>query len=224
MATQILKADLHSHTYHSFDGLTSPGKFVSACLSRGINCVAITEHNNIKGALAIKRLAPFKIIVGEEIRTRDGEIIGLFLQAEVPPGLSAEETVTRIKDQGGVVSIPHAFDRFRSGLGEETMLRILPQIDIIESFNARNLLPGDNARARRFAREHGIPAISVSDSHSPCELGRSHIEIAGFDTPAEFLAAVRQAKLIKRHANPLIHLTSRWAVTRRKLMGWRPVE
>lgn len=222
MATRTIKADLHSHTYYSFDGLTSPGRFVSASLAAGLGCVAITEHNNIRGALAIKRMAPFKIIIGEEIRTSEGEIVGLFLEEEVPPHLSAEETVERIKAQGGIVSIPHPFDRFRSGLGEETMLRILPQIDLMESFNARCLIPDDNARARQFAAEHGIPAIAVSDAHSPGELGHSHIELPDFDGPEQFLQSLRQARLVKRHSSPLIHLASRWAVTRRRWLHWNP--
>src|SRR5581483_9465055 len=135
MATRTIKADLHSHTYYSFDGLTSPGRFVTASLMAGLGCVAVTEHNNIKGALVLKRMAPFKIIIGEEIRTREGEIIGLFLEDDIPPGLSAAETITRIKAQGGVVSVPHPFDHFRSGLGEATLLRLLDRVGVIESFN-----------------------------------------------------------------------------------------
>ncbi|HXG35966.1 MAG TPA: PHP domain-containing protein [Dehalococcoidia bacterium] len=223
MSSRLLKADLHSHTYYSPDALTSPGQFVASCLKRNINCVAVTEHNSIAGALAMQRLAPFKIIVGEEIRTQAGEVIGLFLKEEIARGLPLRETVERIKAQGGLVSVPHPFDRFRFGLNEEGLLEVLPYIDLMEAFNARNTFPGDNAKARVFAREHGIPAIAVSDAHSAGELGRSYIEMPDFNDSEEFLRAVRQARLIKRHASPLVHLLSRWAVLKRKLLGWQPV-
>ena len=98
----MLRADLHTHTYFSRDALTSPEKYVQACHKRGINCVAVTEHNNIAGALAVEKIAPFTVIIGEEARTAEGEIIGLFLHEEVPGGLSPEETVNRIKEQGGL--------------------------------------------------------------------------------------------------------------------------
>jgi len=223
MATRTLRADLHTHTYYSRDALTSPGKYIYSCLKRGINCVAVTEHNSIAGALAIQELAPFKVIVGEEIKTNAGEIIGLFLTEEVPARLSPEETVERIKRQGGLVSIPHPFDRFRSGLGNEGLSRILPRIDLIESFNARTLLSQDNNKARTFAEENGLIAIAVSDAHSPGELGGTFIEIPDFKDPSDFLAAIKQAKPEERPAGPLVHLASRWAVTRRKLLRWQPV-
>ncbi|HZP25910.1 MAG TPA: PHP domain-containing protein, partial [Dehalococcoidia bacterium] len=111
-----------------------------------------------------------------------------------------------------------------SGLGEETLLRLLDRIDVIESFNARCLAPGDNTSARRFAAEHGIPAIAVSDAHSPGELGQSYVELPDFDGPTRFLESLKQARLVKKHSSPLVHLASRWAVTRRKLLHWSPTD
>ena len=104
-----LRLDLHSHTWYSHDSLLKPEHFVAACLAKGINCIAVTDHNEVDGAKAVARLAPFKVIVGEEIRTRDGEISGLFLKHRIPPNLSAEETIREIRRQKGLVYIPHPF-------------------------------------------------------------------------------------------------------------------
>ena len=217
----MLKADLHTHTYFSPDGLTSPKKYVETCLKRGINCVAVSEHNGIQGALAVRKIAPFKVIIGEEIRSSEGEIIGLFLKEEIAGGLSPEETVERIKEQGGLVVIPHPFDGFRGHLREEALRRILPQVDIIEAFNARTTARGDNERAAGFAQEHGLPQSAGSDAHSPWELGRAYVEMLDFEGPQEFLEALKQGRIVGRLSSPLVHLLSRWAWLRRKL-GWQP--
>jgi predicted metal-dependent phosphoesterase TrpH len=218
----LLKADLHTHTYFSPDSLTSPEKYVQACVDRGINCVAVTDHSAIGGALAVEKLASFKVIIGEEVESSEGEIMGLFLLEEIPPGLSPEESVRRIKDQGGLVCIPHPFDRFRAEhLTEAALMRILPQVDIIEALNARTTLRGDNERAARFAREHGLPISAGSDAHWTRELGRACVEMPEFEGPGEFLQALAEGRLVGRVSSPLVHLWSRWAWLRRRL-GWRP--
>jgi predicted metal-dependent phosphoesterase TrpH len=218
----LLKADLHTHTYFSPDSLTSPEKYVQACLKRGSNCVAVTDHNAIGGALAVEKLASFKVIIGEEVESSEGEIIGFFLQEEVPAGLSPEETVQRIKGQGGLVCIPHPFDRLRgSRLAEAGLMRILPEVDIIEVLNARTTLRSDNERAVRFAQEHGLAMSAGSDAHSARELGRACVEMPDFEGPREFLQALRQGHIVGRLSSPLVHLSSRWAWLRRRL-GWRP--
>ena len=169
-------------------------------------------------------VCPFKVIVGEEIRTADGEIIGLFLKQEVPPWLSAEETVRLIKEQGALVSIPHPFDRLRRrSLGEKALLRIADQVDIIEAFNARITFASDNEQARRFGQEHGLLAAAVSDAHTPGELGTTYSEMADFEGPEAFLQSLKQAKLVTRAASPVVHVLSYWARLRRKLFGWKPV-
>jgi predicted metal-dependent phosphoesterase TrpH len=218
----LLKADLHTHTYFSPDALTSPEKYVQACLKRGINCVAVTDHNSILGALAVQMLASFAVIIGEEVESSEGEIIGLFLQEEVPRGLSPEETVRRIKEQGGLVCIPHPFDRVRSErLTEAALMRVLPQVDIIEALNARTTVGGDNEHAARFAQEHGLAMSAGSDAHSARELGRACVEMPDFEGPREFLEALKQGRIVGRLSTPLVHLWSRWAWLRRRL-GWRP--
>ena len=218
---RIRRVDLHSHTRYSPDGITSPRRFVEACRRKGIDCVAVTDHNTIRGALAVQELADFRVIVGEEIRTSAGEVIGLFLTEAVPGGLSPQESIERVKAQGGLVGVPHPYDRLRIALQHEEMLRFLPQLEFIEAFNARIVFPGDNDRARRFAREHGLAMSAGSDAHSPWELGRAYVEMGEFEGPGDFLEALRKGRLVGRLSSPLVHLWSRYSAVRRWL-GWRP--
>ncbi|TEU01894.1 MAG: PHP domain-containing protein, partial [Dehalococcoidia bacterium] len=152
---RLLRIDLHTHTHYSPDAITSPRRFVEACQRKGITCVAVTDHDTMRGALAVQEMAPFRVIVGEEICSREGEIIGLFLREEVPPGLSARETIERIRDQSALVSLPHPLDRFRGGIGTEGLAGLAPLADIIEVMNARTTVGRDNDKATRLAEEHG---------------------------------------------------------------------
>ena len=218
----MLKADLHTHTHYSRDSITSPERYVRRCLALSINCVAVTEHNNIEGALAVQKLAPFKVIIAEEIKTTHGELTGLFLREPVPPDLSPEETIERIKAQGGLVSLPHPFDRIRrEPLRDEARDRILKRLDIIEVYNSRTTFQRDNRRARKIAEAMGLPMGAGSDAHSPWELGTTYIEMPDFDGPDEFLRALRQGRIVGRPANPLVHVISTLAKVRTRL-GWRP--
>ena len=154
MGDNVLRADLHIHTSFSHDCAVSPEKLVAHCLKKGLNCIAITDHDTIQGALEVEKLAPFTVIVGEEIHTAGGEITGLFLSEEISTGLSPLETAQRIKDQGGLVSIPHPFDRFRrSAISSEALQEVLPFADIIEVFNARNTFDHANRLAQELAQE-----------------------------------------------------------------------
>ena len=135
----MLKVDTHIHTCFSKDSEMSLEALYQKCLKTGLNCIAITDHNTIEVALLFKSIASFKVIVGEEINTTQGEVTGLFLKERIPPGLKALETVNNIKSQGGLVSIPHPFDIFRSSVIKlDALHEILPYVDIIEGFNARN--------------------------------------------------------------------------------------
>jgi predicted metal-dependent phosphoesterase TrpH len=217
----LLKADLHTHTHYSRDSITSPEQYVRRCLKVGINCVAVTEHNNIDGALAVQRIAPFKVIIAEEIKTTDGELTGLFLTEAVPRNLSPEETIERVKAQGGLVSLPHPFDRIRrEPLRDHARERILGDLDVIEVFNSRTTFRSDNERARRLAEELGLPMGAGSDAHSPWELGTTYVEMPDFEGPQEFLEALRQGRIVGRRANFLVHVVSTLAKVRTRL-GWR---
>ena len=218
----LVRADLHNHTFYSNDSITSPQRFVRECQRRGIDRPAVTDHNTIKGALAVKEIAPFPVVVGEEVRSKSGEILGLFLSEEVPAGRPAEETVARIKEQGGLVGVPHPFDQLRSPLLFDSLMALIQQVDFIEGFNARVTFRKDNRRAMDFAREHGIAVTAASDSHSPGEVGRAWLEMPDFDDAQSFLASLPMGQVCGGVSSPLIHFVSRWSVLRRKL-GWRPV-
>lgn len=202
----MLRADLHVHTRYSKDSTASPAKIVQHCLEAGINCLAVTDHNSISGALELKRIAPFEVIVGEEVETTGGEIIGLFMSEEIPSHLSPDETVARIKDQGGLVCIPHPFDRFRhhSRLRAEALKRITTEIDLIEVFNSRTYLLRDSARALEFATEHGLPGTVGSDAHVEREVGRSYIEMPEFDGTEQFIASLRQGSIFRRKTSTIV--------------------
>ncbi len=203
----MLKADLHVHTCFSSDSISTPEKVVKRCLEIGIDCLAITDHNTISGALEVKRIAPFTVIVGEEMLTTSGEIIGLFLTEEIPRRLSPEETVARIKAQGGLACVPHPCDRFRphSRLRRHALEKILPDIDLIEVFNSRTLLLRDSARAFNLAQSHGLPGTVGSDAHVIKEIGRSFVELPEFNDAEQFKLALGQGKPFRRRTSPLIH-------------------
>jgi predicted metal-dependent phosphoesterase TrpH len=203
----LLKADLHVHTRYSPDSISSPEHIVRRCLDIGINCLAITDHNSIAGALETKRIAPFKVIVGEEILTSQGEIIGYFLTKEILPHLTPEETVQRIKAQGGLVCVPHPCDRLRpqSRLQRRALERIMPHVDLIEIFNSRTLLLRDTERARQLANKHSLPGTAGSDAHVVQEVGRSFVEMSEFNDAEQFRKALTQGKITGNRTSMLIH-------------------
>ncbi len=183
---------------------------IHRCQEVGLGGVALTDHNTIAGALRLKQIAPFPVIVGDEVRTLEGEIMGLFLSEEIPRYLSPEETITRIKSQGGLICIPHPFDRFRShsALRQNALNRILPYIDIIEVFNSRTLLRQDNAKAYDFAQGNGFLASAGSDAHNPAGIGYAYVEMPGFDSIDEFRLALAQGKVFGSRCSPWTQLSS----------------
>jgi predicted metal-dependent phosphoesterase TrpH len=204
----LLKADLHVHTCYSKDSTSSLEGIVKHCLDVGINCLAVTDHDTISGALEMKRIAPFKIIIGEEVLTTGGEIIGLFLKEELPPQLTPEETVGRIKAQGGLVCIPHPFDRFRphSRLRRDALEKIMPDVDLIEVYNSRTFLQRDSLRALQLAQSHRLPVTAGSDAHVISEIGRSFIELPEFNDAGQFRLALGQGKIFTGKTSVFVHL------------------
>jgi predicted metal-dependent phosphoesterase TrpH len=181
--------------------------------------LAIADHATTEGALALQKIAPFAVIVAEEVLTPFGEIMGMFLRETIPSPLSVEETVARIKGQGGLVCIPHPFDRLRGGsaLNDSKLLEIIEQVDVIEVFNARTLMPGSIGRSRRLALEHGKPGSAGSDAHTPAEIGNAYVEMDEFRTTAEFLKSLAVGRVVGWHANPLGRISSTIAkVSRRR--------
>ena len=219
----MLRVDLHMHTDYSPDSETSPERLVARCLKMGLNCIAVTDHNTIEGALEVQRIAPFLVIVGEEITSSEGEITGLFLKEAVARGLPAVETARRIKEQGGLISIPHPFDRFRREvISRQALSELLPYTDIMEVFNSRNNLDADNRKAYEFAREHGLLTSGVSDAHTTLELGRTYVEMPEFDgTPEGFKEALTQGKIVANRTTPLIHVVASLVKIKKRLLGSR---
>jgi len=206
----MIKADLHVHSQYSPDSESSLKDIIEHCTVNGINCIAITDHNEIAGAIELNKTAPFAVIIGEEILTSSGEIIGLFLTEHVPAQLSAQETVRRIKDQGGLVLIPHPFDRYfrPSALERGALEAIVPDIDIIEVFNSHTVIRSNSAQALNFARKHGLLASAGSDAHLVDEIGNAYIEMADFSSVEEFKKSLVRGKLKGQMANPFHRLKS----------------
>jgi predicted metal-dependent phosphoesterase TrpH len=213
-----LKADLHAHTHFSRDALTSVETFAKRYERAGIDCVAVSDHNNVDGALAVREIASFRVIVSEEIKSSEGEIIGLFLHESIRKGLSPEDTVRAIKEQGGLVLVPHPYDRVRrSPLREEACLRIMNDVDVIEVLNARTVFAGDNERSRGLAEQHGKLVSAASDAHTPWEIGTAYTEMPAFEGPSDFLIALGQGKVMGGQSFVGFHFLSTWAKVRWRL-------
>ena len=211
-----MRCDLHIHTRYSPDSKTTPEQVISRCKETGIDCIAVTDHNTIAGSVELKRLAPFEVIVSSEIHTKDGEVIGYFLSEEIPGKLSALETVRLIKQQGGLVCVPHPFDVLRGSAIERRALdEILSEVDIIETFNARSFYRRYNTMARRFAAQHKLPSSAGSDAHTPDEIGKTYVEMPNFDGKEGFLKALAEGKITGKSSSPLVHLSSTWAKIRK---------
>jgi predicted metal-dependent phosphoesterase TrpH len=218
----VIRADLHSHTHFSRDGWISPERYVRQAVKRGIDCAAVSDHNNIVGATEVAKIAPFRVIVAEEIKSSEGEIIGLFLQEEIPKGLTPEDTVRAIREQGGLVCVPHPFDRVRSSdLTTRALLRIVHEVDIIEVFNSRTSLTMDNDRARRFARKFGKAMSAGSDAHWHPEIGTAWVHMPDFDGPTDFLDKLRAGEIHGQVSFPAVHILSTLAKLRYRL-GFGP--
>jgi len=196
-----VRVDLHSHTMWSGDSTTTPDEIVQAVEESGIDVLCITDHNAIKGAVQLAGQLPCRVIVGEELKTHAGEIIGLFLSEHLPFGLAPREAAEAIRAQGGVVYVPHPFDPMRKNLSEAALddLTGAGLVDAIEVINAKTSLRSLNDRAARYAREHGLLAGAGSDAHVPNALGAAYVEMPDFDGPQEFLAALARARPVGHH-------------------------
>jgi predicted metal-dependent phosphoesterase TrpH len=206
-------ADLHTHSRASFDSLASPAALVRAAARHGLTHLAITDHDRIDGALEARDqaagIAPeLTVIVGEEVRTADGDLICLFLDEAIPPGLPADETIARARAQGALVGVPHPFDRFRGSLLRDARLeRLAGAVDWIETHNARVALGKGNQLAAEFALEQGLPGIAVSDAHSSFEVGVAYTALDGDPSSAAgLLAALATAELVTGRASMYVRL------------------
>lgn len=220
--TDVWQVELHSHTNWSKDCVVNFEAIIRRCQKLGVDRIAITDHNTADGALAMQKIAPELVIVGEEIMTTQGELLVYFLQETIPAMLTPDETIRRLRDQGAVISVSHPFDRLRKGAWQEPdLLRIIDKVDAIEVFNARCIFPEDNRKAVAFARQHQLVGTIGSDAHSRVEYGRALARMQPFEGAADFLASLRAADFIERYSSVLVHLHSKTAKWSKKL-GLRP--
>lgn len=214
--------DLHCHTAASFDCLTSPADVARIAARRGLTHLVVTDHDRIDGALAARDAAPagLTVIIGEEVKTADGDLICAFLERAVPPGLPATETIAAAREQGALVGIPHPFDRFRGSLSRSARLEALvPLVDWVEVHNAR-LVGHGNEDAAIFARDHGLPGVAVSDAHSGLEVGVAYTALDGDpSTPAGLLAALPTAEIVPGRATYFVRLWTPVAKGIQRLRG-----
>jgi predicted metal-dependent phosphoesterase TrpH len=203
----LIRVDMHSHTDYSRDSIITPGTLVEMYLRAGFHAVCVTDHNTIDGAIHVQRIAPFRVIVGEEVSTSEGELIGLFLRRTVQPGLSAAETIEAIHEQGGLAVVPHPFDRMRRfRLDEGVLESVVGQLDVVETFNSRTLLMSDNERTASWAKSKGIVTGGGSDAHTPGEIGTAWVEMPAFEGPADFLRSLGEGIVVGRRSNPFLRM------------------
>jgi predicted metal-dependent phosphoesterase TrpH len=202
----MIKADLHIHTKYSKDSSTEFVAIIEKCQSIGINCIAIADHGTVEGALKLKAIAPFQVIVAEEVLTPCGEIMGMFLKEGIPTNISVEETIKRIKDQDGLICIPHPCDKVRpSAFNRKDLLEIISEVDIIEAFNARSYF---NSQAKQIAVKYNKLCSAGSDAHSSLEIGNAYLEIPEFDDKYGFMTSLANGKIHGHKSSPLVHINS----------------
>jgi glycosyltransferase involved in cell wall biosynthesis len=202
---RMIDVDLHMHTDHSYDCATPVEVLLAEAKARGLGAIAVTDHNEVSGAHAARQRADgIRVIVGEEVKTADqGEVIGLFIEEKIPRGMTLQETIADIKRQGGLVYVPHPFDRLHSVPDYVHLLDVLDDVDAIEVFNPRVAISEFNDEAARFAAKYRIPAGAGSDAHVPQGLGSVRIRMREFDGPEEFLESLRDADIIRNPASLL---------------------
>lgn len=215
----MIRVEFHCHTEYSEDSLTTPQELLDTCRRKNIDRVVITDHNTVRGALAAQQIDPSRVIIGEEIMTTAGELLAAFVQEEIPEGLEPKEALTRLQSQGAFISVSHPFDRFRSEWTRETLLKILPLLDAIETFNARSVWPGFNWQAQAFARQHNLPGTSGSDAHTAAELGAATLLMDDFQDAAALRRVVRGARPRNHLSGFWVHFDSRRAVQVKRQMA-----
>lgn len=231
----LIEVDLHMHTDHSKDCATPVDVLLQTARDRGLGAIAITDHNEVSGALEARKIAEgmddLEVIVGEEVKTAEqGEVIGLFLEEKIPKGMTMAETIAEIRRQGGLVYVPHPFDRFHSVPDYEHLLEMVEEIDLLEVFNPRVAVTSFNEEAVRFARKYRIVPAAGSDSHVAQGLGSVRQRIHDFDGPAEFLEAMRDADITRKHKNlvyvqtlKFLQTTGRPKAPKRRVPDAKPV-
>jgi predicted metal-dependent phosphoesterase TrpH len=212
-------ADLHMHTDHSHDCAVPVPALLDHAESIGLGAIAVTDHNVFTGAQEAVQLARDRdliVIPGEEVKTDSGEVIGLFLEEEIPRGMSMGDTIAAIREQGGVVYLPHPFDRLHTIPDPTTLHRHLAEIDVFEVFNARLLFEAMNDEALRFARKYNLTMGAGSDAHVLQGVGTGLVRLRAFETPEEFLISLRNAEIVRRPKSLLYLQGLKWVAQARE--------
>jgi predicted metal-dependent phosphoesterase TrpH len=212
MVAAVIVVDFHCHTQYSKDSLTSLEKAITVCRKKGIQRLVISDHNTIVGARLAFQLDPEMVIVGEEIKTQQGELLAAYVQEEIPAGLSSMEAIFLLRSQGAFISVSHPFDRLRNGHWElDDLERIAPLVDAIEIFNSRCMSSRFNQQAEDFARLHHLAGTAGSDAHAPSEIGGARVSLPFFSDADSLRAVISQARYRLRLAPPWVHFYSRYA-------------
>ena len=191
---------------------TSPEEIISRCVETGINCIAVADHDAIEGAFEMQSLAPFPVIIAQEILTPQGEIIGMFLKEGVPIGLPIEQAAAHVKAQGALLCLPHPFDAFRGlRIDGRRLEELAGLVDVIEVFNARSPLFRYSNKARSFARKYGLYETAGSDAHTLNEIGNTYVEMPEFNGKEDFLQALRKGVVHRHRSSLFVHFNSIWA-------------
>ena len=220
-----IDVDLHMHTEHSHDCAIPVAELLDYAEAIGLGAIAITDHNVFSGALEAVDLARERgltVIPGEEVKTTNGEVIGLFLQEEIPRGMTMEETVAAIREQGGLVYMPHPFDRMHTIPDAPTLHRLLPELDVFEAFNARLLFETYNDEALRFARKYNLTMGAGSDAHVLQGVGTGAVRMRAFETPEEFLLSLRTGEILRRPKPYLYVQGLKWVAQARERRARAP--
>lgn len=213
-----IRLDLHVHTTYSFDSTIRPAALGEICRERGLAGVAITDHDSLQGGLAFASELPDLVIIpGSEIRSAEGEIIGLFLSEEIQPGLTAPETMRLIHEQGGLVVIPHPFDIVKTKrMTARRLEELMGEIDAIEALNGKPRWWWANSKAQSFAAEHGLAVTAGSDAHKASHVGLLYTEMDAFSGPAEFMASLADATVHGERYGPWAGQLDRWKARLRR--------
>jgi len=217
--------ELHAHTIYSKDCLLKPERIPELCREKGLDRVAITDHDEVAAGLELARLHPMLVIPGLEIMTTRGELLAWYVRGPVAPGLPPAETISRLRDQGAVIGVAHPFDRYRRGAWKEAdLIPILRQLDCIEVFNARCISNEDNERAYRFALDQGIPIMTGgSDAHTAREYGHAPMRMPAFANNANgFRQALAESERVENLSSKMVHVATTWAKWVRRLGIVRP--
>lgn len=215
-----IRLDLHLHTRGSFDCLSDPEAVLARAVAGGVHRIAITDHNRLDVALRMASAHPDQVIPGEEVKTAEGvDVIGLYLSEEIPEGTPGVETCRRIREQGGLVYLPHPYAAGKGGSGRWAE-EWIGDVDVVEAYNGRIHDQRLNDRARHLAQSNGLPMGAGSDAHTLWEVARCQTEVpAHANEPRALLEALAEAVIHGRSSPHLVHVASTWAKVRKRLPG-----